>query len=271
MTDTAFIQPAEQPSELYISWHSQTSSGLVYFLLASLALHALLGFLAFRQITDKLQHASETDSVVMVQLTSSPASRVPPRLVSASVTSHQPPKYSPRSQQPAAVTYTTTSRQLPSAPKPAAASISYHPEGSQAPTSKQAATGYAEQADGLPTTQGIDTSLVTHKTATHQGAGGKSTVSEPAFGSASAPSFSRQALPIYPALARKRGREGTVLLRLHISQTGQLLQAEVLEDPGFGFADAALEAVHASSFSPGHRNGRPVSMKATLPIRFTLH
>ena len=93
---------------------------------------------------------------------------------------------------------------------------------------------------------------------------------EAIVGNTGAPAFSKQIPPVYPPLARRRGREGSVLLRLHISKTGQLTRAEVLEDPGHGFAEAALEAVHASHFSPGYLHGKPVTMKATLTIRFSL-
>ncbi len=91
------------------------------------------------------------------------------------------------------------------------------------------------------------------------------------FGSASAPAFLKKVEPVYPALARRRGKGGVVLLRLHISKTGQLTKVDVLEDPGFGLAEAALLAVQSSSFTPGHHNGKAVAMKATLPVRFTLH
>lgn len=91
------------------------------------------------------------------------------------------------------------------------------------------------------------------------------------FGSASSPAFLKQVAPVYPALARRRGKGGVVLLRLHISKTGQLTKVDLLEDPGFGLAEAALMAVQASSFTPGYHNGKPVAMRATLPVRFTLH
>lgn len=103
-----------------------------------------------------------------------------------------------------------------------------------------------------------------------QTAAGHSQPQELTFGSASGPSFIKQALPVYPIMAKRRGREGVVLLRLSISETGHLTQIEILEDPGFGFGEAALEAVRNSSFSPAHHNGKPIAMRATLPIRFTL-
>lgn len=91
-----------------------------------------------------------------------------------------------------------------------------------------------------------------------------------AFGSTSGPRFSKQALPIYPALAKRRGREGVVLLRLSISATGHLTRLELLEDPGFGFAEAAQTAIRNSSFTPALHNGKPIAVRAVLPVRFTL-
>lgn len=93
---------------------------------------------------------------------------------------------------------------------------------------------------------------------------------EVAFGSASGPSFLQRVLPTYPLVARRFNREGKVILRLTIDATGSLIAVEVLEDPGHGFAAAAVEAVRRSRFLPAHHEGRPVVAKAILPIRFTL-
>jgi periplasmic protein TonB len=104
--------------------------------------------------------------------------------------------------------------------------------------------------------------------------GGRSTNSGPAgdvaFGSASGPSFMQRVLPLYPMVARRFNREGKVILRLTIDTGGSLVSVEVLEDPGYGFAAAAVEAVKRSRFLPARHEGRPVTAKAILPIRFTL-
>jgi len=99
---------------------------------------------------------------------------------------------------------------------------------------------------------------------------GKAVPREMTFGSAGGPAFRKQAQPIYPSLARRRSKEGVVVLKLSISETGHLTHVELVEDPGHGFAEAAIEAVRSSSFSPAHYNGKPVAIQATLPIRFTL-
>ncbi len=93
---------------------------------------------------------------------------------------------------------------------------------------------------------------------------------ETTFGSANGPAFRKQVQPVYPPLARRRGKEGIVVLRLSISETGNLTRLEVLDDPGHGFADAAQEAIRSSNFTPAHHNGKPIAVRAVLPIRFSL-
>jgi len=90
------------------------------------------------------------------------------------------------------------------------------------------------------------------------------------FGDADGPKFVHRIMPRYPELARRRGREGLVLLRLVIGPGGELRSVEVVEGGGHGFAEAALAAVRASSFAPAMREGHAVECAALLPIRFTL-
>lgn len=77
-------------------------------------------------------------------------------------------------------------------------------------------------------------------------------------------------MPAYPVLARRLGREGKVVLRLTIDEYGTLKGVEVLEDPGYGFSAAAAEAARKSRFAPARVNGRPIAVKALLPVRFVL-
>jgi protein TonB len=77
-------------------------------------------------------------------------------------------------------------------------------------------------------------------------------------------------LPKYPEIARRRGREGRVVLKLVIGAGGELRHVEVVEGGGHGFEEAALAAVRASEYAPAVRGGRPVECAALLPIRFSL-
>lgn len=90
------------------------------------------------------------------------------------------------------------------------------------------------------------------------------------FGSSGAPSFSRQVAPVYPAQARRLGREGLVVLKLVIDAEGRLQGVEVVQAASFGFTEAALTAIRQSSYRPALRAGRPVQAQALITIRFTL-
>jgi len=93
---------------------------------------------------------------------------------------------------------------------------------------------------------------------------------EVVFGSANGPSFLKMVKPEYPQLARRLGKEGRVLLRLHIDETGRLINLEIVERAGYGFDEAALSAIRASSFKPATKDGIPVPSIVYLPVRFVL-
>lgn len=90
------------------------------------------------------------------------------------------------------------------------------------------------------------------------------------IGSVSAPSFLLRTMPVYPTIARRFGKEGTVVLRLSIDEKGRLTGVEVLQDPGYGFANAAIESVKKSRFAPARSHGVPTSARALLSVRFVL-
>jgi protein TonB len=114
--------------------------------------------------------------------------------------------------------------------------------------------------------QGIsqETLLTTSKGNIQQG------IVESRFGDNGSPAFIHQEIPVYPILARRLGKEGKVLLKLLIDTNGKLQKIEVVEPAGFGFTEAAVEAVKKSTYAPGYRNGEKVSTKALLPVRFQL-
>ncbi len=117
---------------------------------------------------------------------------------------------------------------------------------------------------------GSNASLDKPSSASPVTAGNGVSFGEVTFGSSAGPAFKRQAQPTYPLSAKKFNREGKVLLRLTIDENGALKNIEVLDDPGYGFAAAAVEALKKSSFLPARMTGKPVASKALLPIRFSL-
>jgi TonB family protein len=99
---------------------------------------------------------------------------------------------------------------------------------------------------------------------------GKPAVIETEFGSSGAPIFLDRQMPVYPMMAKKLGKQGRVVLRLHINEKGRLLNIEVVEPAGYGFTESAMEAVKMSTFSPAHEKGVSVASKALLTVRFVL-
>jgi periplasmic protein TonB len=84
------------------------------------------------------------------------------------------------------------------------------------------------------------------------------------------PHFLHREMPVYPAAARRMGREGKVVLRLFIDEAGKLLDVEVVESSGFEFTRSAVEAVKKSTYQPALEKGRPVPSRAMLPVLFVL-
>lgn len=103
-----------------------------------------------------------------------------------------------------------------------------------------------------------------------EGSGGGGGPAEARFGDADGPRFVQRVMPKYPELARRRGREGLVVLRLSIDADGVLRDILVVEKAGFGLDEAALEAARASTYAPATRSGRAVDCVALLPVRFAL-
>lgn len=105
------------------------------------------------------------------------------------------------------------------------------------------------------------------------GADGRTQARHPAevrFGSADGPDFLKKALPKYPRVARKMGKEGTVLLRVTIDERGLPVEVEILNRAGSGFDEEAVQAVRNSVFTPARKDGRPIACRALLPVRFAL-
>jgi protein TonB len=74
----------------------------------------------------------------------------------------------------------------------------------------------------------------------------------------------------YPVLLKKQGIEGVVILELYIDKYGIIRNIKVLKDPGYGLAQAAIEALDGIRCEPAKANGVPVAVRFRYPIRFML-
>lgn len=77
--------------------------------------------------------------------------------------------------------------------------------------------------------------------------------------------------PAYPALSRRLGEQGKVVVRVLIGVDGRAQQAEVGTSSGYERLDqAALATVRSWRYVPGKRNGMPEAMWFNVPINFVL-
>ncbi|WP_438826015.1 energy transducer TonB, partial [Pseudomonas aeruginosa] len=78
--------------------------------------------------------------------------------------------------------------------------------------------------------------------------------------------------PEYPALAMRRGWEGTVLLRVHVLASGSPSEIQVQKSSGREALDqAAVKAVKRWSFVPAKRGDKAEDGWVSVPIDFKLN
>jgi protein TonB len=75
--------------------------------------------------------------------------------------------------------------------------------------------------------------------------------------------------PDYPPLAKRQGREATVVVSLDIDATGKVVRADVLEGPaGHGFRKAALAYVKKLRFEPARSGESKVASRIDWTVLF---
>lgn len=74
----------------------------------------------------------------------------------------------------------------------------------------------------------------------------------------------------YPRAAREQGVEGRLLVTFTVHPSGTATDIDVIR-PLHPLCDsAAVQALRTVRFAPGQKNGTPVPVRMTLPIRFRL-
>jgi protein TonB len=76
--------------------------------------------------------------------------------------------------------------------------------------------------------------------------------------------------PRYPELARKMRIEGVAIVDAVIDRYGNVVEARLRHDPGFGCGEAALQAIQTWKYKPATLNGRPVSVFLEVRVSFRL-
>jgi TonB family protein len=89
-------------------------------------------------------------------------------------------------------------------------------------------------------------------------------------GGVSAPTLISKVEPEYSEEARKAKYQGTVLLYVEVDPSGRAQNVRVVRSLGLGLDEKAIEAVRKWRFRPGYRDGRPVTVVATIEVNFRL-
>jgi len=85
------------------------------------------------------------------------------------------------------------------------------------------------------------------------------------------PDFNINKPPVYPRVARLRGMEGTVLLRLKIDSKGSVIRVLIEKSSGYPILDsAALEAAGDWTFYPARKADEEIWSEVLVPVTFKL-
>lgn len=76
---------------------------------------------------------------------------------------------------------------------------------------------------------------------------------------------------VYPQKAKEDGIETTLVADVLINKKGMVEQITFEKKAGYGFEEAAINAINAVSFEPGtDLKGNPVRMIISIPVEFKL-
>jgi TonB family protein len=89
-------------------------------------------------------------------------------------------------------------------------------------------------------------------------------------GGVTAPALLSKVEPEYSEEARKAKYQGTVMLYVEIDANGRAQNMRVLHSLGLGLDEKAMDAVRKWRFKPGTKDGRPVTVIATVEVNFRL-
>jgi protein TonB len=79
----------------------------------------------------------------------------------------------------------------------------------------------------------------------------------------------RTVAPIYPESMRRDHVSGVVLVSCEIDDHGNVGETKVVKSSNSEFEEPALAALRRWKFKPAQRDGAPVAMHVSIPIKFT--
>ncbi|HEY4640688.1 MAG TPA: TonB family protein [Thermoanaerobaculia bacterium] len=84
------------------------------------------------------------------------------------------------------------------------------------------------------------------------------------------PEETNRVIPRYPAMARRSGVAGAVVIRGIVRKDGTIDNVEIIKDLPYGLGDAAREAVEQWRFRPATYRGEPIDVYYTVTVNFKL-
>jgi periplasmic protein TonB len=89
-------------------------------------------------------------------------------------------------------------------------------------------------------------------------------------GGVTAPQLLYKVEPEYSEEARKAKFQGTVVLYVEVDPSGHAINPKVIRSLGLGLDEKAIEAIRKWKFKPGYKDGKPVTVAATIEVNFRL-
>jgi protein TonB len=85
------------------------------------------------------------------------------------------------------------------------------------------------------------------------------------------PNYNENPKPNYSIVARRRGYEGIVILKVKVLEDGKVGEVKLLKSSGYSSLDnSAIKTVKKWQFIPGEKGNTPIAMWVNVPIRFEL-
>ncbi|MCI5072749.1 TonB family protein [bacterium] len=85
------------------------------------------------------------------------------------------------------------------------------------------------------------------------------------------PILIKKVTPVYPKKAKDSGFETTVELNVLIDEKGIVRLVKLVDDPGMGIGQAAIEAMRQFKFKPAKIAGKPVAVEIRYEIEFEIN
>ncbi len=88
----------------------------------------------------------------------------------------------------------------------------------------------------------------------------------------SPPQISSRVVPDYPAAMKTQAAEGTVVLNANVDERGRVVRVWVAQATApEGLVESAIDAMYRFQFTPGSRQGIPVTCTVAVPFNFHLN